>query len=528
MTQAGRTEAVPGDITDALNRVVRRARTVMAFRGSAAVLAVGGASLLIIMGVDRWVVTFTAAGRWIMMFSALGVTAGVAYWLLVRPLARSFTHTEIARLVELHHPEFQERISSTVELLTTSDSPELRGSAALIAATTVGAISDARSIRASREISFRIARKFLVAAVSVIGVLVILLAGWPEATWSQFQRSLIPTSNIQRVSSNSLKIKVVTNESVRKASGAFDFAMLRGSQLAVEAEIDNESLNSADFRVSADADGQDDIRRMDKMSDPRQGWRRFRIGFAAEDGDFKFRVAGGDAVSRYYNIRVIEQPKVSKITVGVAPPRHTALEPVIRVLKEDQSPKAMVGSTVTITAELNRPVDVVKAIVDGKSVPVKTDENNSSTFEIQLTKPGVVRWEVNARDKFGFESKSQGRTIYALADQSPTVSMKIPYDDKINNAQGQGLGQGQGKPAQGGGQGKASSGGELSTSELDAKIRWDKTLNNWATFNSKLDDRVLQGAGANVPQQYRQLVRQYFQALSKQGMTPEDRSGKTE
>ncbi|MDP6045005.1 MAG: hypothetical protein QGG25_05330, partial [Phycisphaerae bacterium] len=145
MTQVARTETVPSDIINALNHLIWRARMVMALRGAAAVLAVAIASLLIIMGVDRWVVTFTAGPRWIMMLSAVGLTMGVAYWMLVRPLARSFTHTGIARLVELHHPEFEERISSTVELMTTSDAPELRGSAALIAATSLGAITDARS-----------------------------------------------------------------------------------------------------------------------------------------------------------------------------------------------------------------------------------------------------------------------------------------------------------------------------------------------------------------------------------------------
>ncbi len=68
----------------------------------------------------------------------------------------------------------------------------------------------------------------------------------------------------------------------------------------------------------------------------------------------------------------------------------------------------------------------------------------------------------------------------------------------------------------------------MSKAQLAEKVRWDKTLNNWATFNSKLDDKVLQGAGANVPQQYKQLVRQYFQALAKQGLTPEGGNGKTE
>jgi len=433
MTQAIRTETVPGDITSALNHLIWRARMVMALRGSAAVLAVAVASMLIIMGIDRWVITFTVWPRAIMILSAGGLTATVALWLLVRPLARSFTHAGIARLVELQHPEFEERISSTVELLTTSDAPELRGSSALIDATSQIAISDARSIRPGREISMRIARRFLVAAGVVLGVLIVLLTAWPEATWNQFRRSLIPTANIRRVSSDSMVVEVITGESVRKASGRFDYAMIRGQQLVVEAEIDNQSLYSADFRV-ASGEGDDEIHRMDKLPDPRQGWRKFQIAFAAEENDFDFRVAAGDALSRYYNIHVVDLPEIRKITVGVVPPSYTKLQPVIRILKDDQTPRALVGSTVTITAELNRPVDTVKAIVDGKDTPIKSAEGNSSTFAISLTKPGVVRWEINARDKFGFEGKSPGRTIQALADRPPSVALRIPYDDKIDLA----------------------------------------------------------------------------------------------
>ncbi|MBC8373647.1 MAG: hypothetical protein H8E53_08645, partial [Planctomycetes bacterium] len=433
MTQAIRTETVPGDITSALNHLIWRARLVMALRGSAAVLAVAIASLLIIMGIDRWIITFTVWPRVIMILSAGGLTAGVAVWLLVRPLARSFTHAGIARLVELQHPEFEERISSTVELMTTSDAPELRGSAALIAATSLIAISDARSIRPGREISMRIAMRFLVAAGIVLGVLTILFAGWPEATWNQFRRSLIPTANIRRVSSDSMVVEVITGDTVRKASGRFDYAMVRGHQLVVEAEVDNQSLYSAEFRV-ASPEGGDETHRMDKIPDPREGWRRFQIGFEAKDKDFDFRVAAGDALSRYYSIRVVDLPEIRKITVGVVPPAYTGLQPVIRVLEDDQAPRALVGSTVTITAELNRPVEVVKAIVDGKNTEIKSAEGNSSTFAIPLTKPGVVRWEINARDKFGFEGKSLGRTIQALADRPPSVSLRVPYGDKIDKA----------------------------------------------------------------------------------------------
>ena len=399
-------------------------------------LAVGVASLLIIMGIDRWIVTFTAGPRWIMMLSALALTLGVAGWLLVRPLARSFTHTGIARLVELHHPEFEERISSTVELLTSTDPQEMRGSQALIAATSAVAVSDAKSIRPGREISMRIARRFLVAAGVVLSVLTVLFAAWPEATWSQFRRSIIPTANIHRVSSDSMLVDVVTNDSVRPAAGQFDFAILRGHQLVVEAKIDNESIYKADFRVAPTDSDNDEVIAMNQLPDPREGWRSFQVGYAAENDDFRFRIAAGDAVSRYYSVRVVDEPQVGKITVGVIPPAYTGLQPVIRVLEKNQVPRALVGSTVTVTTELNRPMETVKGIVDGKSVAIKAGDENASTFTMSLKKPGIVRWEINARDEFGFEGKSQGRTIQAMIDRPPTVSLRIPYEDKIDKASG--------------------------------------------------------------------------------------------
>ena len=127
-----RSRDIPQQLENRLTQLIRRARMVMFVKGILAVLSTTVLMLLLGMAVDASVTIFTVAPR-ILLSSCLllGVLASV-YLFLVRPLSHSFSLTGIARMIELRHPELEERLSSAVELLTTTDSAELRGSAALI------------------------------------------------------------------------------------------------------------------------------------------------------------------------------------------------------------------------------------------------------------------------------------------------------------------------------------------------------------------------------------------------------------
>ena len=149
---------VPEPIVRTLKRLIRRTRWIIVLRGACAVAATAVGALLIVMAVDAGVTLFALWARWALTLSAYALTVAVALWFLVRPLAHSFTLAGIARAIETRHPELQERISSAVELLTSTDAPELRGSEQLIGALVEQATDNVRSIQPRREISSRPAR----------------------------------------------------------------------------------------------------------------------------------------------------------------------------------------------------------------------------------------------------------------------------------------------------------------------------------------------------------------------------------
>jgi len=104
------------------------------------------------------------------------------------------------------------------------------------------------------------------------------------------------------------------------------------------------------------------------------------------------------------------------------------------VLADDETPAVLVGSAVTMTAQLNRPVKDVEGTMDGKTVSLMHMGANSYTFDVTISKPGPKRWEIKATDKFGFVGKTASRTILALADRAPTVLLRVPFGEKMDDA----------------------------------------------------------------------------------------------
>ena len=125
---------LPKTIVRTLRLLILRARLAIAVRGIGTVMALAIGLLLVVMAIDACVVIFASPVRYALTLLALSATVVGMLLLLIRPLARRLTLDGIARAIELHHPELQERISSSVELLSSKDAPELRGSDALITA----------------------------------------------------------------------------------------------------------------------------------------------------------------------------------------------------------------------------------------------------------------------------------------------------------------------------------------------------------------------------------------------------------
>ena len=99
-----RIENVPQPIVDALRGLISRVRLVMLVRGLLAVAAIAIACLLIGMAIDAAFTIFSTGGRVALSLTLLAVVLAGAWWYLIRPLARTFTLSGMARIIEERHP----------------------------------------------------------------------------------------------------------------------------------------------------------------------------------------------------------------------------------------------------------------------------------------------------------------------------------------------------------------------------------------------------------------------------------------
>src|SRR6056297_2716547 len=209
-------EHLPRPILDKLQSMIRRIRRLLFIRGLFATLAVAFACLLAIMVIDATLTLFTPAARWALSLAGLGVTLVAAWWYLVRPLSNKFTLTRMARILEIRHPELQERISTAVELLSSDDPDSVKGSEELISAVVDSAVDDVGTVDPNSEFQTDRGKKFILAAAIFAGIILLALMIWPRQSWTLMARAVAPFLDIGNAYAESL---VIEPGDVRLATG---------------------------------------------------------------------------------------------------------------------------------------------------------------------------------------------------------------------------------------------------------------------------------------------------------------------
>ncbi|HUG20705.1 MAG TPA: hypothetical protein VMM56_17080, partial [Planctomycetaceae bacterium] len=199
-------DAVPKPIIDKLREAIRRARMVMAVRGCLAVASVVFITLLIGMGIDASFTIFSTALRAAISCVLLTSILVSVYLFLVRPLAKTFSYTGIARIIESRHPELEERLSSAIELLSSNDADELRGSKVLIEELAKEAVGQIDLVSPQREFNYRTVRPYLITASTAVGTLLLLFAIWPSKTSQLLARIVAPFANIGNVQATDMTV----------------------------------------------------------------------------------------------------------------------------------------------------------------------------------------------------------------------------------------------------------------------------------------------------------------------------------
>ena len=192
---------LPPEIASSLRRILGRVRRIQLFKGVLATLAALVFSLIGIMLIDWAFVIERPALRWALSGSAVLITLITMVRYVVRPLLRKISLTTVARWVETHHPDMQERISTAVSLAGRGDA----GSQTLIDEVIKEAALDASHLDPKSELSTRAMRTPTWTAVTALGLLGGLFACFPRITPLLFARAVAPYADLGNVYASSIR-----------------------------------------------------------------------------------------------------------------------------------------------------------------------------------------------------------------------------------------------------------------------------------------------------------------------------------
>ena len=409
-------DRLPEPIVAKLRLLIGRLRRIIWLRGGLAVAAVAIGSILTIMAIDALVTIFSSTARWALSLIGLAATVAAAWRFLYRPLSREFTMTSIARLVEMRHPELEERISSSVELLDAERKGELTGSQQLIAALVKEAVAESETVQPAREFSKRSVVPYLVASATAAVILSLLFLIWPTQTSRLFARALAPYAEIGNAYSWRL---MVEPGNVRVAEG---------DRLAIHASIAGPRATRAELR-RVNAGGVEVVERMALTPDEGDGVSRFTLDFPALTEGFRYRVRVGRALSEYYTADVIKRPALAKLSIRCGYPAYTGMATVM-LTNGPVDVEAPVGTKLAFAAQFNKPLTAAQLVVNRKAISAENEAERGTVsrraWPYTVRADSTGKWSLQLKDSYGFENTPAEYALTAIPDKPPIVQLSSP------------------------------------------------------------------------------------------------------
>lgn len=410
---------LPAPILGKLRQLIGRIRRIALIKGIFAVAATALICLLSIMAIDAVVTIFSPILRWALTLSGLAITLAAAWWWILRPAMKPISLTSIAQAVEKRHPELQETISSSVELLSSDDPDELLGSRELIDEVVKAAVQDIETVSPRKEFDASPIRRYALAAFCFAGILTLLLVLWPKPASVLMVRAVAPFLEMGNAYADTMEVL------------PGDAVIAKGSDLEIALSIQHPKLERATVRRLDSGSSKEGVERMNLESTDENNLRTFVQTFPNVQEDLQYRVHAGNAVSRYFNVHVIDKPAIDQLTIRYDYPEYTNL-PAREEISESGEIVALENTMVTVSAKMNRPMKSMVMTIGGEP---QTPVNNLSesaeagaevSWRFYLKRDQESSWTIQLRDEHGFENEPPVYQLRATRDSAPTVSITAP------------------------------------------------------------------------------------------------------
>ena len=240
----------------------------------------------------------------------------------------------------------------------------------------------------------------------------------PEAMGIWFQRNVLLSRHVEWPQLTHLQVDGVEDGRLIHPSG---------DDLQINVTATGQIPRSVDFEYEPHRDATDDgTLRAGELQLFKHGERDFRGVFPQLRRALRARAVGGDAVTEWFDVVLVQRPRVTQVQMAIAPPAYTGLS--LQTLRAGQTvAEALRGSEVRIEVETNKPIaqaelrrgnTVVRSLPEAAGqdrMTVHFTPNESGTYHFRLT------------DDYRLVNRRPVRfTVRITADRPPRVRLRIP------------------------------------------------------------------------------------------------------
>jgi hypothetical protein len=301
-----------------------------------ACVAMGGAFCL-----DSWI----RMPQWLRIGLLLATASLVAITAILRiviPFFRRPSPEELAAAVELMHPDLNERLLSTLELINAPDSESAQSSPLMREWLFKQTAASAQKVDFDDVVDSRPAfRRTCLAAVTVLLLLTPFFV-WRDGYSTLWLRFFNPWGNYAR----GANLSFVVQPGNRTVPRGEDLEIVAIPQL----RVGTGRPKSADL-IWSNAEGRSEARTL--------RWDDARSGFVAMLPQllqgFRYRIDSFDGTSPEYEIRVVERPAIAALTLDVQTPAYCGY-PAQRIDGAVGEIRVFERSDLTFTMKFNRPI----------------------------------------------------------------------------------------------------------------------------------------------------------------------------
>ncbi|MGE3804720.1 MAG: hypothetical protein AB7K24_08625, partial [Gemmataceae bacterium] len=388
------------------------------------VMLSGGAALVADLAFD-----LPALARQVLLISWIGLGLLSTLAFLVIPLSRKIQPAALAAVVEEEYPEFDERLTTSVEL---SEGGQMHGAAALIELLYSDTEKQAKPLNFERAFPARMARRFAIAAGCLFLVLALPAALWPSRAAELGERFLFPTRTYTAFSPYIFEIG--PGDKVAGRGRPVQFTVIvrvheEETPLPTKASLVFTNENGQVERVRLTADGPD----------------RFSYELEKLPGSLDYYVEADSSASSSFRITAVEPVEVAEGTsVKVTPPQYAQKAIDTQELPNLPDLAALQHGDVGFEVRFNRPA--VNAVLEWTPKAVASTKGPNSSAKVEAPKPVLHplslsedrktgRFTLKAREEGSYRfilsaehdirTEIPARTVTVKIDQPPAFTNKV-------------------------------------------------------------------------------------------------------